>query len=204
MRRTSTIVAAAACLVVMTAPAAYSGPDRGPESSGVVTRFAEPGANFLFDVEGTVGRETRPLVALFNVASTAMFCAMELAGPGDLQLVETPSGNRSFLVHADVPVIVFDVTGLGTTHPEVFSQLPAAICVDDLQPIAVGEARLRTTFSFKETNQTFQQVVAATGVVTDGETTWNLTAHRRARAELPLSGPPSDVRDDLRLTARGR
>jgi hypothetical protein len=82
--------------------------------------------------------------------------------------------------------------------------LAAAVCLDGLEPIAVGEARLRTTFSFKETNQTFQQVVAATAVVTDGETNWNPTPHPRGRADLPLTGPPSDLRDDLRLTARGR
>lgn len=203
MRHVLTILAAAMTAATLTAPAALAGPGDGPSESGAVTRFSEPGVQALFDESARFGHETRPLVAFFNVDSPEMFCAMETAGPGDLQMVETPSGHRYFLLHDDVPVLVFDVTGLGTTPFEVFSQLPAAVCDGGLDPIATGTARVRNKVHFNGSNNTFRHIWDAIGDVTDGDTTWTLTTHRRAEGTLPLTGPP-DIEDSVDLVRTGR
>lgn len=203
MRRVLTITAAALGAIALATPAVLASTSNAPDESGVVSRFQEPGAQGLFDVTSRLDGESRPLVAFFNVESTEMFCEGGVAGAGDLQVVETPSGIRNFLLRDHVPVLVFDVTGMGSTHEEVFAHLPDAVCGQGLEPFATGVADVTNNVQLNTRNETFRHAFDATGHVTNGETTWNLSAHRRAEGELPLVAPPP-VDDTINLARTGR
>ena len=207
MRRMIVVALAVAMNVTMAAPA-LSGPDGGPENSGAVTRFSAPGIQALFDPAVAMDGANVPLVAVLNVAAAGDLCLpggppVWAAGDGDLMSVETPSGHQNILLHDDVPVLIFDATGLGSVVSDVFPNLLAAVCADGLAPIATGDARVRNKLHFNGSTGTFQQVLDGAGSVTDGDAAWSLSIHRRAHGEIPGPPAPGDIIDTISLARHG-
>lgn len=202
MRRTTVVILTIGMLATL-APPTSAGPGNGPDQSGVVTRLSPPGAQGLFDPAVPLDGADVPLLALLNFASPADFCTFTFAGPGDLMMVETPSGQTNILLHdEDVPVLIFDATGLGTQVEEVFSNLRQAACDNQAVPIATGEARVRNKLHFKA-DGAFRHAFDATGTVTDGDVVWNLSLHRRAHGAAGGPPAPEDIIDSIRLARRG-
>lgn len=205
MRRMIVVAAITTGVIAAWGGPASSGPDRGPEQSGAVTRFSEPGLQGLFDPAVRMEGGDVPLVALLNIAAPADLCTFTLAGDGDLMVVETPSGHRNFVLHDDVPVLIFDVTGLGSVVTEVFPNLIGAACGPTaLQPIATGTAHVRNNVQFNGSTGTFQQILDAAGSAADGSATWSVSLHRRARGEIPGPPAPEDINDSITLARHGR
>lgn len=207
MRRMFVVALAVGINVAMAAPA-ISGPDGGPESSGVVTRFSGPGIQGLFDPAVEMEGDIVPLMAVLNVAAAGDLCApggppVWAAGDGDLMSVETPSGHENVLLHDDVPVLIFDATGLGSIVSDVFPNLLAAVCTEGLAPIATGDALVRNKLHFNGSTGTFQHVLDGAGSVTDGGAVWSLSFHRRAHGDIPGPPAPGDIIDTISLAEHG-
>lgn len=202
MRRTIPVVILTIGMLATLAPVTSAGPGNGPDQSGAVTRLSLPGTQGLFDPSVRLDGADVPLLAVLNFASPADFCTFTFAGPGDLMIVETPSGHSNILLHDDVPVLIFDATGFGTQLEQVFSNLRQAACQGVAAPIATGEARVRNKLQFKA-NGTFHHVLDATGTVTDGDLVWSLSLHRRAHGADGGPPAPEDIIDSIRLARRG-
>lgn len=207
MRRIVAVGLAVAMNVAVAAPA-MSALDRGPESSGAVTRSSAPGIQALFDPAVAMNGAEVPLMAVLNVAVADDLCSpggpgVWAAGDGDLMIVETPSSHQNILLRDDVPVLIFDATGLGSVVSDVFPNLVAAVCGNGLSPIATGDARVRNKLHVNGSTGTFLHILDAAGNVSDDNAVWSLAVHRRAHAELP--GPPAsdDIFDTISLARRG-
>jgi hypothetical protein len=206
MGRMLTILVGAMAMLVGVAPVAWSGPGDGPAESGAVTRRASTAVVAFMDPAAAVGRETRPLVAFFNVRTTGQFCRMETAGDVVLQHVDTPSGRHNVLLHDDAhPVLIFDVSALGATPEEVFPRLAPAVCGGGLTPLAVGDVRVRNKVHEDGTTGSLLALFDAAGRVRGPGAEWNLSAHRRLRLSTSEGTEPAlEVSARIRLADRGR
>jgi hypothetical protein len=181
-----TAALAVAVLVGATAVSSPVSADKSgePAGSGVVFRVDPAiGGHLVGPVMTEVNGEDRILVAFFGWDDALTLCT---GGPpvfnGVIQIVETPSGNFSQVVHnADVPVLVFDVTGVADEAEFVF------LCATgQLPPLATGTAKQRPIVTGTDTGDTLK--VKSQGVVTDASgRDWKLQAFLKENVTI---GPP--------------
>ena len=207
MRRMVALGLAVAMNIAVATPA-ISARERGPDSSGAVTRSSAPGIQALFDPAVAMNGDDVPLMAVLNVEAAHDLCIPGgpvewAAGDGNLMVVRTPASHESILLHDDVPVLIFDATGLGSVVSDVFPNLLAAVCGNGLSPIATGDARVRNKLHINGSTGTLLHILDAAGKVSDDSSVWSLAVHRRAHAELPGPPAPGDIIDTISLARRG-
>ena len=133
-----------------------------PAQSGVVERFDTIGGHTVGPVMADVGGDMLPILVVVGWDDAVTWCT---DGPpvfnGVEQVVSSPSGNLSVLVHNnDVPILVFDVSAADSA-PDFF----AKCATGEIVPLATGTAKQRP--NIHETDSAFGFKVKTRGVVTD-------------------------------------
>jgi hypothetical protein len=156
-------VSAMALATVLAAPPASADKPGEPAESGIVFRFDPAiGGHFVGPVDTDVGGTTLPILAVFGWDDPVTLCT---GGPpvfnGVIQVVPTPSGNFSQVVHnGDIPVLVFDVSA-ATSEPDFIAKCASG----EIAPLATGTAKQRPIIN--ETDSAFNFKVKSQGTVTD-------------------------------------
>jgi len=160
-----------------------------PAESGVVVRFDPAiGGHGVGPVTANVNGEDRTLVAIIGFDDATVLCDPEgePVENGVIQIVETPSGNFSEVVHnSDAPVLVFDVTEIEDEDEFFF-----LLCTGQLDPFAWGTVKQRPIIIGDDTGLT--QKIKSMGVVTDDSgQDWKLQTFLKAEIVFGVEG--SDV-----------
>jgi len=198
MKKLTAVLTGVALVSAMAVSSPASAGKKGePAESGVVSR-TDPaiGGHVVGPVTTDVNGVDRTLLAVFGWNDANQLCAEPPVENGVIQVVETPSGNFTDVVHnGDIPVLVFDVTDVASE--ELFFFL---LCVtEQLEPLATGTAKQRPIITGNDTGLTIK--IKSQGVVTDSlDREWKLQAFLK---ENVVFGPPfqSDVQSEwIKLT----
>ncbi len=177
--------------MAVSSPAA-AGKKGEPAESGVVSRIDPAiGGHVVGPVTTDVNGDDLPLLAVFGWDDEISFCTGgDPVENGVVQVVETPSGNFTDVVHnGDIPVLVFDVTDIDSE-----AQFISLCATGQLEPLATGTAKQRPIINGNDTGLTIK--IKSQGVVTDSlDREWKLQAFLK---ENIVFGPPfqSDVQSE--------
>lgn len=167
-----------------------------PAESGVVERVDAIGGHTVGPVLTDVGGTMLPILVVVGWDNAETFCS---DGPpvlnGVAQFVSSPSGNSSAVVHnSDVPVLVFDVSGVDTPE-EFFQKCLAEVIV----PLAIGTVKQRPITNVTDRAVNFK--VKSRGEVTD-ETgqAWTLQAFLKVH-DVFGEEEPQVLNEWVKLTA---
>lgn len=175
-----------------------------PAQTGIVERLDTIGGHVIEPTPLDVGGVTLPILTVIGWdAATADdegddgFGAHCDGQPpvfnGVEQFLETPSGNVRVVVHnADIPVLLFDVTGVNS--PEEFYEACAA---GELTPLAQGTVKQRPIVHADDDGFTVK--VKSRGVVTDATgQDWQLQAFFRQSVDFETGDETVDTWVTLR------
>ena len=188
MRQRFRVIAAVAMTSAMTVVGVGTAAADPPSESGAVTRFEEAGFAAV-RADTNVDGEVRDVIALFNLNSTADICTGNLAQAASVQGVDPDDlGRAAFhrqVTDRDVPVLLFDVTGLGVP-PGDEPAFVALVCgPQQLAAFASGSANIRDRLTFNDAVFVNEDAFwllsqfSANGSVTDGDTEWRLQVKSR-------------------------
>ena len=200
MRQATRIDTAVAILLTVTVAGAGAVTAEPPPQSGAVERFEDPGFSSV-RAETAVDGEVRDVIAVFNFESVADICAQNLAQAASVQIVDPdefgPAAFHQSVTDDDVPVLLFDVTGLGLP-PDSIEAFVLLVCVEQsLGAFASGSADIRLQLNVNDAQFSVVDLFSAHGTVSDGDSEWRLQA--RSTTQFSSKTDVERVRQTIRL-----
>jgi hypothetical protein len=181
--------AVAVTLALLMVTPAQAAKKSEPVNTGVVERLDTIGGHTIEPIPIDVGGEVRSVLTVVGWDAAlpdedddgfGAYCADQPpVFNGVEQFLVTPSGNLTVVVHnADIPVLLFDVTGVDD-EDDFLEKCSAG----ELEPLAQGTVKQRPIIH--ETDRGFTIKVKSSGVVTDtSDQQWRLQAFLRLSVDF--------------------